>query len=236
MVPLDSNGEEREDRYVHHRLSLSHWFSQRGHTTLSGICDRISVPCIFKGVHYTVSCFNFFLLMVISVSPNWLVHPSGDKAFVMGFWTYCFHSQCDIIYQTTRDLNIVRTLLVIAILCSLASLVTSRALLMRCVQRSVPEGMISSIANFTAGSCVLACLVLTDMKLTTIMEPDKSVDLLLHKDFYRGCVSCSLWYLLGIASLLWYRYQLFLVRKFGIDVGSDHHLEISSSLPAVFPM
>ncbi|XP_042296621.1 uncharacterized protein LOC121915986 [Sceloporus undulatus] len=230
MVPLEPDVEARQCHHFKAQRSISTWLSERGLSSLSGFVAIISIPCIFKSIHYIIACVNFLLLVIIGASPYWLVHPSGEREFVMGFWTYCFQYKCDVVFRSSEHLTIARILLVAAILSSLTSLVSSRTILMRCVQKNIREGLISFLANVTTGTCVLGCLLLVTKKLRYMTEEDKTVYLSLYTDFTLGCIVCAVCYVLGISSLLWYRYQVFLDKKLGIQVIPVQQLEVVPSL------
>ncbi|KAL7981093.1 hypothetical protein Chor_005327, partial [Crotalus horridus] len=65
------------------------------------ICCFVFPVSYYKTGYNIVACTNCLLLLLISISPYWLMHPEGEYVFSLGFWTKCYEHKCYIITDST---------------------------------------------------------------------------------------------------------------------------------------
>ncbi|KAK9394515.1 hypothetical protein NXF25_015043 [Crotalus adamanteus] len=174
-------GEEISDSVTHQEEQLQ-------------ICCFVFPVSYYKTGYNIVACTNCLLLLLISISPYWLMHPEGEYVFSLGFWTKCYEHKCYIITDSTTILTVARTLVINAIICSLTALILSRNFFIHCLKINISEDLPSSIAHFITAISLLGILVITSEKLKYEFG---DIILFLNWDFYLGCCICALCIILG---------------------------------------
>ncbi|KAG8143391.1 hypothetical protein E2320_000642, partial [Naja naja] len=65
------------------------------------VCCLIFPISYYKTGYNIVACTICLLLLLISISPFWLMHPEGEYVLSLGFWTKCYENNCYILGETT---------------------------------------------------------------------------------------------------------------------------------------
>ncbi|KAJ6663884.1 hypothetical protein lerEdw1_009965 [Lerista edwardsae] len=148
-----------------------------------------------KNTFCVISCFNFMVILSITISPFWLVRRFVGGDYVTGMWFSCYQSRCGFIFVRTVYLDIVRILLIAAVMNSLIPMVSARDRLPRYIKQKIPEGLFASVAEFITGICLLCSLVIVSTQLTFDTD-EEGHHLQLYRDFFIGCIICSLCFIL----------------------------------------
>ncbi|KAL8219404.1 UNVERIFIED_CONTAM: hypothetical protein K2H54_023813 [Gekko kuhli] len=166
---------------------------------------RLNRTCPMNGCMVTdcvLSAINVLLLLIVTVSPFWMVchHDTGDVH--MGLW---FPKEaCGHLAVQTASLNVAQGMVITALGSCLFALMSSMRLLTHLMKRKINENLISSVANFITGSCVLSATVIMHFRLRLLTDTGIA-QLVPNWAFSLSGVICSLSFMLGILSLVWYQ-------------------------------
>ncbi|XP_077196998.1 uncharacterized protein LOC143838993 [Paroedura picta] len=154
--------------------------------------------------HGVLSAINLLLLLIVTVSPFWMVchHNTGDVH--MGLWFSCPKERCGYLAIKTASLNVAQGMAIIGLGSCLFALMSSMRILPHLMKWKISENLISSVANFITGFCMLSTAVIMHFRLRLLTDAGIT-PLVPNWAFFLSGVICFLSFMLGVLSLVWYQ-------------------------------
>ncbi|XP_042296625.1 uncharacterized protein LOC121915990 [Sceloporus undulatus] len=168
---------------------------------------KTSRMSFFRKAYCAMCSINTMLLIISIASPFWLVHHCVPGDIHVGLWMVCFQKECIRNPVLIESVTVTQGLMITALGCSVIALLASQDLFTRVLKREVPEVLISSLANYSAGLCTICSLMIMLFELQVVVKTENS-HLAPDWAFWISCVSFLLSLVLGTRSLLFHQYSL----------------------------
>ncbi|XP_042296624.1 uncharacterized protein LOC121915989 [Sceloporus undulatus] len=165
---------------------------------ISKNCSPKTQRTVFRGM----SAIAFVMLIISTLTPLLLWYRFQEGYLLRGLWNFCDRNGCNELFDPGTFLDAAQALSIVADISGLIALLSMWEVL-NCITDwnvNLDENFTSSVANFITGIFLFCTLLITFIKLRTIVDIHGN-RLIPFCGFYFGCLACILSFILGVYSL-----------------------------------